>query len=93
MQEAVTARIRCGWKKFIASVLGKKAESLKMRGGMNKSCVRRPLCYDAECWALRKENERKLQTTERRMLRIMCGKTLRDGISNQTICDLTGVKI
>ena len=35
------------------------------------------------------KDEKKLQTTEMRMLQIMCRKTLRDGISNQTICDMT----
>ena len=38
---------------------------------MYRSYVTKPLCYDAECWALRKENERKLLTTEMRMLRMM----------------------
>ena len=35
------------------------------------------------------KDEKKLQTTEMKMLQIMCRKTLRDGISNQTICDMT----
>ena len=51
-----------------------------------------PLCYGAQCWALRKD-ERKLQTTEIGMLSMMCGKALGDGISNQTICDMTGVEM
>ena len=33
-----------------------------------------------------------LQTTEMRMLRMICGKTLRDGICNQTICDMTSAE-
>ena len=32
-----------------------------------------------------KGDERKLLTTEMRMLRIICGKILKDGISNHTI--------
>ena len=47
----------------------------------------------AECWALKKENERKLQTTEMRMLQMICGKTLRDDIGNEIICDMTRVEI
>ena len=45
VQEAVTARIRCIWKKFkdIASALCKRAASLKLRGSMYKSCVRKCL--------------------------------------------------
>ena len=49
----------------------------------------------AVCCALKKNDERKLQTTNMRMLRnvcIVCGKTLRDGISNATIHYMTGVE-
>ena len=50
--------------------------------------MRSALCYGAECWALRVD-ERKLRTTEMRMLP-MCEKTKKDDISNQTIRDMTG---
>ena len=59
---------------------------------MQKSCVRKALCYGAECWALKKEDERKLQTTEMRVLCMICGKTLRDGMSNEAIYNTTGMK-
>ena len=66
-QEAVNARTRCGWKTFkeIASILRKRAVSLKLKKSINKSCVRRFLCYGAECWASKKQDKRKLQTTGR----------------------------
>ena len=35
---------------------------------------------------------KKLQTTEMKMLRMICGKALRDGISNETIHEMTDVK-
>ena len=54
---------------------------------MYRSYVTKPLWYGTECWALRKENERKLQTIEMRVLRMMCKKTRRDSISVQTILD------
>ena len=41
---------------------------------------------------MRNKDERKLKTTEMRMQRMMYVKTLRDGISNQTICNMTGVE-
>ena len=47
-------------------------------------------CYGAECWALKKEDERKLETTKMRMFRMICGKTLGDSISNETIRDKIG---
>ena len=65
-------------KKFkdIANVLLKRAASFKLKGGTYKSCVRTALCYNAEHWALSKEDKRKLQTTKIRMLHMICGKTL-----------------
>ena len=89
MQEAVIAKIKF---KDITSVLCKTFVSLKLQGSLYKSCVRNALCYFAECWALKKEDERKLQTAKRRMLRMICGKTLGDSISNETIGDMTQVE-
>ena len=50
VQEAVTARIRCGWKKFkdIASVLCRRAVKLTLRRGMHNSCARSALCCGAD---------------------------------------------
>ena len=39
------------------------------------------------------ENERKLKTAEMRMLRMLCGKTLKDEINNEKIREMTGVEI
>ena len=46
-QEAVRSRIRSGWMKFkeVASVLGNKYMSLKIRGALYKSA----LTYGGEC--------------------------------------------
>ena len=49
------------------------------------------LTYGAECWALKMEDERRLKTTEMRMLRMMCGKTLKDKMNNEKILEITGV--
>ena len=46
----------------------------------------------AECWALKVEDERKLKTTEMRMLRMICGKTLKDKINNEKIREMIGVE-
>ena len=47
--------------------------------------------YGAECWALKMEDERRLKTTEMRMLRMICGKTLKDKMNNEKIREMTGV--
>ena len=56
--------------------------SLRIKGILHKSYGRSTLRYDAECWAIRVEDKKILKTTELRMLRMLCGKTLKDKISN-----------
>ena len=92
-QEAVTSRIRSAWKKFkeVSSVICGRSISLKVRGTLYKSYMTNALTYGAECWALKMEDERRLKTTEMRMLRMICGKTLKDKMNNDKICEMTGV--
>ena len=65
--------------------------SLKVRGTLYKSYERNVLTYGAECWALKIEGERRLKTTEMRMLQMICGKTLKDKMNNEKIREMTGV--
>ena len=92
-QEAVTSRIRSVWKKFkeISNLICGRSMSLKVRGTLYKSYVRNALTYGAECWALKMEDERRLKTTEMRLLRMICGKTLKDKMNNEKIREMTGV--
>ena len=92
-QEAVTSRIRLAWKKFneVSNVICRRSVSLKVRGTLYKCYVRYAPTYGAECWALKMEDERRLKTTEMRMLRMICGKTLKDKINNEKIREMTGV--
>ena len=92
-QEAVTSKIRSAWKKFkeVSNVICGRSISLKVRGTLYKSYVRNALTYGAECWALKMEDERRLKTTEIRMWRMICGKTLKDKRNNEKIREMTGV--
>ena len=92
-QEALTSRIRSPLKKFkeVSNVVCGRSISLKVRGTLYKSYVRNALTYGAECCALKMEDERRLKTTEKRMLRMICGKTLKDKMNNEKICEMTGV--
>ena len=92
-QEPVTSRIRSALKKFkeISNVICGRSISLKVRGTLYKSYVRNALTYGAECWVLKTEDERRLKTTEMRMLRMICGKTLKDKMNNDKIQEMTGV--
>ena len=64
---------------------------MKVRGTSYKSYVRNALTYGAECSALKMEDERRLKTTEMRMLRMICLKTLKDKMNNEKIREMTGV--
>lgn len=94
VQSTVIARIRAGWRKFteLSQVLCGRVLSLKMKGRLYKSCIRSVMCYGCECWAMKKIDTRRMQVTEMRMIRMMCGKTLRDGISNVSLRERTGVE-
>ena len=90
-QEAVTSRITSAWKKFkeISDVARGRSISLKVKGILCKSYVRSASTYGAECWAVKVEDERRLNTTKMRMIR---GKTLKDKIDNAKIREMTGVE-
>ena len=74
-------------------MLYKEKASLKLRGALCKSYVRSALStYGAKCWALKVEDEKKLKTTEMKMLQMICEKTLKDKIKNEKILEKMGVK-
>jgi len=51
---------------------------LKMKGTMYKTYVRSALSYGTECWAIKVKDVRRMKSTEMRMLRMICGKTVRN---------------
>ena len=87
VEAAVAARVRVGWRKFkeISGMLCGRDVSMKIKGKLYKACVRSAMCYGAECWALRKE------VTRQRMVRMMCGKTLKDKCQSQELRARVGV--
>ncbi len=60
---------------------------LKQKGRLYKGCVRSVLGYGAENWSVGVKQLNKLVYTERKMLRMMCGVTLRDMISSSEIAE------
>ena len=92
-QEVVTSRIRPAWIKFkeVSNVICGRSISLKVRGTLYKSYVRNAPTDDAECFALIMEDERRLKTKEMRMLRMICGKTLKDKMNNEKIREMASV--
>nr|XP_017245387.1 PREDICTED: uncharacterized protein LOC108217046 [Daucus carota subsp. sativus] len=73
-------------------VLCDKSVPYKLKGKFYRVAIRPSLLYGSECWPLRKAQERRLETAEKRMLRWMCGKTMTDHIPNVTFRRLLGVE-
>ena len=55
---------------------------MKVKGRVYVTCVRRCMMYGREAWAVSAKIERKLERTEMRMVRFMCGVRLREKCTN-----------
>jgi hypothetical protein len=91
---AVAARVSSAWKKFreLTPFLTAKRVSLKMKGKVYDSCVRTCMTYGSETWAMKAGHESKLETADMRMIRWMCGVSLRDRKSSADLRDMIGVR-
>lgn len=80
----MTHRIKSGWLKWRAAtrVLCNKIISLKLKGKFYRTAIRPVLLYRTECWASTKEHIKKFEVTEMRMMRWICGYTMRDRMRN-----------
>ena len=58
---------------------------MKLKSKLYKTVVRPAMVYGSECWALRKQEEQRLHTTEMKLLRWSQGKTRKDRVKNETI--------
>ena len=56
-----------------------------MKGVVHKACVRSVLMYGAETWVMKAGVFQRLRATERRMLRMICGVTLKDIVESAVI--------
>ena len=90
---ASQAKIRCGWRKFreLRGLLTKRDVTLKLKGKIYAACVRSAMVYGSETWAMTNEEQLCLERTERRMLRWMCGLSLKDRVSSEEIRERMGV--
>ena len=65
--------------------------SLRIKGVVYKACVHSVLMYGAETWAMKAGVFQRLRATERRMLRMICGVTLKDMVESTVIALRVGV--
>ena len=84
------SRVRCGWKKFreLSGILTSKKVVLWLKGKVYGACVRSLMIYGSETWAVNAEQEAKLERAEMRMVRWMCGVSLREKKTNAELREL-----
>ena len=63
-------------------LLTSRGTSLRLKGKLDAACVRSVLLYGSETWVIKKEDERRCERNEMRMVRWMCDVTLKDRKSN-----------
>jgi hypothetical protein len=87
-------RVRCTWKKFkeLALFLTSKGVALRVKGKVYESSVRSSMIYGSETWPMKAEHESKLETTDMRMIRWICGVSLRDKHTSLELRSRLGVK-
>lgn len=88
------ARIRSGWKKFreLLPLLTLRGPSLHFKGKLYSACVRSVMLYGSETWAIKREDEQRYERNEMRMVRWMCGASLRDGMHSAELRDRLGIE-
>ena len=88
------ARVRCAWKKFreLSGVLTRRGVLLKLNGKVYATCVRSALIYGSETWVMNVEQQRRLEMVEMRMVRWMCGISLRERKPNDELWKMMGIE-
>ena len=81
-REESRTRVRGAWGQFkeFAELLSRRGMPLRQKGRVYRSCVQGVTVYVSEAWAVRVEEEQRMDRNENVMLRWMCGVTLRDKV-------------
>ena len=84
---AVTRRIGLDWKTFnsVSSMICGKRHTWNIKGQIYRTCVRLVMTYGSENWVVRSVEKSILRRAEKRMLRMMCGVQLDDGVSTKEL--------
>ena len=75
----------------LGGILCMRGASMRMKGVVYKACVRSMLTYGTETWAMKAGVFQRLRVTERRMIRMICGVTLKDMVESTAIASRVGV--
>ena len=87
-EKDVNNRVKIAWSKWreTTGVVCDRNIPTKLKDKVYKTAINPAMGYGAECWAVRKKEERKLHATEMRMLRLARGKTRVDHVRHVDIC-------
>ena len=64
---------------------------IDIKGRIYSACVQSVLIYGTETWAMKADDLRSLERTERMMVRWMCGVSLKDRRRSEDLCNLLGI--
>ena len=68
-----------------------RGASYRIKGRIYSACVQSVLIYGTETWAMKADNLKSLERTERMMVRWMCGVSLKDRKRSEDLCNLLGI--
>ena len=90
---AVVTRVSSGWKKFreLEPILTDKDVTSKIKGDLYTACVRSVMIYGAETWPMTQVLAKKLDCVEMRMVRWMCGVSLKDHFRSEDLRKRLGI--
>ena len=89
----INNRIQAGWCKWrkASGIICDRMVQTKVKGEFYRTAIRPVLSYGSECWAIKKQQEHKMDVSEMKMLRWSSGYTLKDRIRNDHIRERVGV--
>ena len=88
MDIEITKRVGAGWKNWKKCSGGM---AVKLKGKVYTTVIRPAMLYGAETWATTKRQEKRIEVTEMRMIRWMCGVTRKGKFRNEHIRGTTRV--
>ena len=93
METEITKRVGAGWRnwKNCSGVLCARRMPVKLKGKVYNTVIRPAMLHGAETWATTNRQEKRIEVTEMRMLRWMCGETRKYKIRNEHIRGTTRV--
>ena len=70
-------KVRGAWDQFkeFAELLTRRDIPLRQKGRVYRTCVQSVMVYASETWAIRVEEEQRMERNENVMLKWMCGVT------------------